>query len=141
MYYQIEPEVAGGWGEGTQANTTIHPPEVTKLVYEFECWSGDSIVTSFPCYLITEELAQSLTQTKLSGYKLSRCEVTKSEIFNELYPNRTLPFFVWLKVFGESGIDDFGIGNDLRLVVSDVALSVLKEHSLHECEIEEVEFQ
>lgn len=128
-------------GEGTQANTTIHPPEVTKLIYEFEGWSGDSIVTSFPCYIITEELARSLTQTRLSGYKLARCEVTKSETFNELYPNRTLPFFVWLKVVGESGIDDFGIGNDLRLVVSDVALSVLKEHSLHECEIEEIEIQ
>ena len=138
MYYRIEPEVAGGWGEGTEADTTCHPPKVTSLVFEFEGWLGDSIVTSFPCYLVTEELAQSISHSKLSGYELADCKITKSEAFDELYPNKKLPKFLWLQVVGEAGVDDFGIGKDLRLLVSAAALSILKEHSLNDCEIEEI---
>ncbi|WP_316674842.1 hypothetical protein [uncultured Tolumonas sp.] len=138
MYYQLEPEVAGGWGDGTEADTTCHPPKVKKLVYEFDGWLGDSIVTSFPCYLVTEELAQSVKNAKLSGYELASCKITKSEIFNELYPNRKLPMFLWFKVVGKAGVDDFGIGANLRLVVSDAALTVLKEHSINGSEIEEI---
>ncbi len=138
MYYQLEPEVAGGWGEGTVADTTCHPPIVKSLVFEFDGWLGDSIITSFPCYLVTEGLAQSINHTKLSGYHLAECTITQSEAFNELYPNKNLPGFLWLQVVGEFGVDDFGIGNDLRLVVSAAALSTLKEHFLNNCEIEEI---
>ncbi len=138
MYYQIEPEVAGGWSEGTEADTTFHPPKVTSLVFEFEGWLGDSLVTSFPCYIVTEELAKSINHAKLSGYKLADCTITKSDTFNELYPNKKLPNFLWLQIVGEAGVDDFGIGKDLRLVVSATALSGLKKHSLNDCEIEEI---
>ncbi len=138
MYYRIEPEVAGGWGEGTEADTTCHPPKVRSLVFEFEGWLGDSIVTSFPCYLVAEELAQSIGDLKLSGYELAGCKITKSEAFDELYPNKKLPKFLWLQVIGEAGIDDFGIGKDLRLVVSGTVLSVLKKHTLDDCEIDEI---
>jgi hypothetical protein len=138
MYYQLKPEVAGGWGEGTEADTTFHPPKVKKLVYEFDGWLGDSIVTSFPCYLVTEELAQSINNAKLSGYELASCKITKSEIFDELYPNRELPMFLWFKVVGKAGVDDFGIGTNLMLVVSDEALAVLKMHSINGSEIEEI---
>ncbi len=138
MYYQVEPEVAGGWGEGTDADTTCHPPKVKSLVFEFEGWLGDSIVTSFPCYLVTERLAQSISHAKLSGYELAECTITKSDTFKALYPNKELPNFLWLQVEGEAGVDDFGIGKDLRLVVSAAALSALKEHFLNDCEIEEI---
>ena len=138
MYYRIEPEVAGGWGEGTKADTTCHPPKITSLVFEFEGWLGDSIVTSFPCYLVTEELAQSLNHAKLAGYELANCTITKSDTFCELHPNKKLPNFMWLQIVGEAGVDDFGIDRDLRLVVSAAALSALKDHSLNDCEIEEI---
>jgi hypothetical protein len=138
MYYRIEPEVAGGWGEGTEADTIYHPPKITSLIFEFEGWLGDSIVTSFPCYLVTEELAQSLNDAKLSGYELANCTITKSDTFDELYPNKKLPSFIWLQVVGKAGVDDFGIDKDLRLVVSAAALSALQEHSLNDCDIEEI---
>lgn len=138
MYYRIEPEVAGGWGEETEADTTCHPPKITSLVFEFESWLGDSIVTSFPCYLVTEDLAQSLNRANLDGYELANCTIIKSDTFNELYPNKKLPDFVWLQVVGKAGVGDFGIDKDLKLVVSSAAHSVLQEHFLNDCEIEEI---
>lgn len=98
MYYKIEPEVAGGWGEGTEADTTCHPPKVNKLVYEFEGWFGDSIVTTFPCYLVIEELAESISHAKLSGYELANCEIAKSETFDELYQTKSCLIFCGLRL-------------------------------------------
>ena len=136
MYYQLEPEVAGGWGKNTEADTNCHPPIVTKLNYEFEGWLGDAIVQSFPCYIVTDKLAESISQSILSGYEFAECEVTKSETFNELYPNKELPKFIWLKIHGKAGVDDFSIGKNLMLVVSEKALSILQAHKLDDCEIE-----
>lgn len=136
MYYQIEPEVAGGWGEGTEADTTCHPPVVTKLTYEFEGWLGDSIVESFPCFIITEKLAGSIIQSDLSGYKLSECEISTTATFIEFYPDLVLPKFVWLKINGQAGNDDFGINTTQELVLSEKALQTLKNHSLNNCDIE-----
>ncbi len=136
MYCQIEPEVAGGWGGNTKADTSCHPPIVEVLNYEFEGWLGDSILTSFPCYIVTKDLANTIKQGNLSGYEIGDCESTKSETFLELYPNKELPEFVWLKITGVAGSDDFGISDQHRLVVSEQALSTLQAHELNDCEIE-----
>ena len=39
-FYQLEPEVAGGWGEDTVADTTMQPPRVLQLDYCFDGWLG-----------------------------------------------------------------------------------------------------
>jgi hypothetical protein len=53
-YFQIAPEVAGGWGRNTVMDRSIHPPHVTKLHFEFDGWLGDVLLESFPCYIITK---------------------------------------------------------------------------------------
>lgn len=35
-FFYIEPEVAGGFGERTRLDTTVHPPVVHELEYEFQ---------------------------------------------------------------------------------------------------------
>ena len=35
-YVYVEPEVAGGLGQGTEMDTSVHPPVVRKLQYELE---------------------------------------------------------------------------------------------------------
>src|SRR6476660_8794270 len=71
----LAPEVAGGWGERTVADTSTHPPRVTALHYQFDGWLGDELLESFPCYIVTRRLAHALTAAGLSGFNWprSRC--------------------------------------------------------------------
>ncbi|QFT12966.1 hypothetical protein [Vibrio sp. THAF190c] len=137
-YFVIEPEVAGGLGEKTEGDFSVYPPLVTNLHYEFQGWLGDDILESFPCFLVSYNLSQSLKKTSLTGFDLDAAKITTSELFNELYPNKTLPEFLWLKVNGKAGQDDFGITEGSLLVVSNVALSHLKQFSFEN--VEEFEF-
>lgn len=51
-YFYIKPDVAGGIGPGTIMDTSVHPPLVSKLVYQMEGWFGHVIITTFPCFLV-----------------------------------------------------------------------------------------
>jgi hypothetical protein len=136
MPYILKPEVAGGWGAGTIADTSCHPPFVSKLIYEFEGWSGDDLLTSFPCFIVTKQLADSIQSSSLNGYELAPVQVTKSGVFVELYPSRELPEFWWLKVNGVVGRNDFAINDHHRLVVSDTAFKLLSASNIAQCEVE-----
>ncbi len=125
-YFYIEPEVAGGLGTNTVMNRNVHPPAVSKLHYHFDGWLGDALLESFPCFIITETAAQRLQLAGMTGVSFDEMETSTSEQFQELYPNRQLPKFVWLKVEGKPGRDDFGVASDGRLVVSERALEFLR---------------
>jgi hypothetical protein len=84
------------------------------------------MVTSFPCYLVTEDVKEKILESDFSGVAFDTVEVTTSELFEEMQPDQRLPPFVWLKVNGDAGRDDFGIAKDYRLVVSERVLDVLK---------------
>jgi hypothetical protein len=124
-YYFLEPEVAGGLGQNTVMDRTVHPPVVTRLHYELDGWLGDELLETFPSFIITDRLGKKIVDTMFTGIRLASVEVSTSEQFRELYPSRTIPDFVWLKVLGRAGIDDFGIADDHRLVVSERALEAL----------------
>lgn len=138
-YYYLEPEVSGGPGDNTIMDTTVHPPAVTRLHYEFDGWLGDSMVTSFPCYLVTEEVREKILKSGFSGITFDQVEVTTSELFEEMQPDQKLPAFAWLKVNGEAGRDDFGIAKDYRLVVSERVLDALKPLGISNALIEPFE--
>ena len=129
-YYGIEPEVAGGWGKNTVFDripgkgTFVH-----KLHYVFDGWLGDELLESSACYIVTERLAHEIERAQLTGAQFHDVEISTSgeyDDFQELHPDRQLPTFVWLKVEGSAGHDDFGIAPDLRLVVSEHVLDLLK---------------
>jgi hypothetical protein len=126
-YYVIEPEVAGGWGKNTVATRIPGKPMVVhKVHYQLDGWLGDELLESTPCYIASERLAHDIERAGLTGVRFDEAEVTTSQQFRELYPNRQLPKFVWLKVEGKPGMEDFGIAPGLRLVVSQRALELLK---------------
>ncbi|WP_137935474.1 hypothetical protein [Mesorhizobium comanense] len=129
-YFYIKPDVAGGIGRGTVMDATVHPPVVNKLVYLMEGWFGDVIVTTFPCFLIVDEVRQGLLNIGFSGASFAHVDVIKSEDFLELQPDVELPSFVWLKVSGKAGEDDFGIAQNLRLVVSERVLNLLEDFGI-----------
>jgi len=135
MFYFIEPEVAGGWGSNTIADTSSHPPIVSKFHYQFDGWLGDDLLESFPCFIVSEPLKDDLISSGLTGFEIEGAEVSKSEDFwsEDTYSN--LPKFYWLKVSGEDLFNDFKIAADYRLVVSDKALSVIRRHNINHADI------
>ncbi len=139
-YHIVEPEVAGGWGENTEFTRTPGQPVVVhKLHYQFDGWLGDELVESTPCYIVSEKMAGKLQQAQLTGFALGDVETTMSEQFRELYPDRELPKFLWLKVAGVPGSDDFGVNSDLQLVVSDRALEALADVGISNALVEPFE--
>jgi hypothetical protein len=126
QYYQLEPEVAGGIGEHSVIDRSSGKMVVRKLHYEFDGWGGDELLESTPCFIVSERLAHEIDRAQLTGISFDAVEVTTSDQFKELYPNRQIPKFIWLKVEGEAGRDDFGIAPGLLLVVSKRAYDLLK---------------
>lgn len=135
-YYVIEPEVAGGLGENTIMDQSVHPPKITSLHYNFEGWLGDVLLESFPCFIATEDVVRELKSMGSTGVSFDRVEITKAKQFDDLYPDRQSPEFKWLKVSGKPGVDDFGLADDFRLVISQPVLNLLKSHGLRNAIVE-----
>ena len=135
-WFVLEPEVAGGWGERTVADTTTHPPRVSSLHYQMDGWLGDELLESFPCFIVTRRLAGRLRRAGLTGFRLVGAEVTASEQFWELHPGHKLPAFEWLQIDGIAGRDDFGLSPDHRLIVSGRALEALQAGHIDHAQVE-----
>lgn len=125
-FFALDPEVSGGLGPQTVMDRSVHPPVVSRLHYQFDGWLGDEIVESFPCVLVTETLFRHFEAAHLTGMEAGDVEVSLSDQFHDACPDVDLPVFVWLRVVGAAGRDDFGIGPDFRLVVSATALQVIQ---------------
>ncbi len=138
-YFYLEPEVSGGFGDNIILDISVHPPLISRLHFEFDGWLGDSVVASFPCFLVTEDVKKKIIESDFSGMTFDHAEVTTSELFEEMQPDQKLPPFVWLKVNGEAGHDDFGIAKDYRLVVSERVLDALKPFGISNALVEPFE--
>jgi hypothetical protein len=111
---------------------------VKHLHYEFEGWSGDELLASFPCFIVTKEMGAKLVDAGLSGFELAEVEISKSGLFLALHPKRDLPAFQWLRVLGDAGAADFGVTEGYDLVVSNGALRILREGRLAHCDVSEL---
>ncbi len=137
-FYELEPEVAGGFGENTiMIDPSARPPLFSRFHYQFHGWLGDELLTTVACFIVTKSLGETLRVSGLSGFSMGEVEVTKSSEYEQRTKTTPLPPFVWLKIEGKPAQDDFGLAADrkFRLVVSEDALKVLKKHSLNHCEI------
>lgn len=128
-YYVVEPEVAGELGPGTSFDRSSSPVTVTRLEYRFTDWSGDALVESAPCFIVTDMLAERITREGLTGVAFDPVTVTLSPEGEELI-DESLPQWLWLKITGWPGASDIGLNDDLTLVVSERALSVLQESGI-----------
>jgi hypothetical protein len=115
-YVSLEPQVVGAAASGTVMDRSVHPPNVSELHFEFDLWPRDVLVAGFPSWLITVPAMDRIKAAKLTGVRAAPVEITTSELFQDLYPNRQLPQFLWLKVEGEPFKDDFGISKVERTV-------------------------
>lgn len=136
-FYYVEPEVAGELGPGSVVDSSVHPPVVSRLEYVFTDWLGDCILETFPCYVVTAAVADSITATGLTGVAFDEVTISLSEEAEELIDGE-LPEWKWLKVTGTPEGSDFGISGDHRLVISDQAREVLEAGGMANADIEEV---
>ncbi|HEY9731925.1 MAG TPA: hypothetical protein V6C89_08435 [Drouetiella sp.] len=137
-FYIVEPEVPGRFGKQCVFKDRLaRPPVVEKLHYEFDGWSGDDLLSVILTYIGTLRLAAALQKLDppVSGVEFDDVVVTKSSEYRrwgELQPDN-LDDFVWLKINGDVGVDDFGIAGrqqvgvaDRYLVVSERVLATLR---------------
>jgi hypothetical protein len=135
-YFVLEPEVAAELGSRTIMDRGTHPPKVAHLHVHFAGWLGDALLETFPCFVVARELAEALDSSDLGGFILSDVEVSQSEEFHELHPAFDLPAFRWLRVTGRASLDDFGLSPDLRLIVSERALDLLRIYALAHADVQ-----
>jgi hypothetical protein len=136
-YFVLEPEVAGGFGPTTTGNLKVRPPRLEKFDYEFDVWPSDPLLEAVSNFIVTDRLKERLIEAHSSGIAFGDVEVTKSGIFLDLYGDRPLPAFSWLKITGRAGKDDFGLSSSRRLIVSERIMNLLKAFELKYCEISE----
>jgi hypothetical protein len=124
-YYIIDPEVPGNISSSDFIDKTARPPVIRKLKFEFDGWLGDDLLESICTYIISERLKNEIIG--YSGFELEDVDISVSGQFEELYPQKELPTFYWLKVVGEAGTDDFGRTKGNRLVISERVYDVLQK--------------
>lgn len=136
-FFVLHPEVPGGFDEESECDFLVVPPKVDKLVVQFDDWLGDDLLTTHPVFFVTAALAEKLRSTDLSGYALAPMRVTRSELFGDIHEDDPLdlPEFLWLRLHGRAGFDDFGCSDTMELVVSERSLSLLKSMRLAQCEV------
>lgn len=135
-YYLLSPEVAGQLGENTVFDYSATPAIVKKLHYEFDGWLGDDLLESTPCFICSDRLSNILKDYELSGYQLDTCEISKSDLFSDLYPEKELPIFYWLKIVGQDE-DDFKLSSNGSLIVSEEVLHVFQKVNINHCDVDE----
>lgn len=136
-FFTLDPEVAGGFGEDTDLDATVHPPRVFRLHYHFEGWLGDELLTTFPCYIVTARLMNALHALGPTGCSFAPVRTTTSEQFHQLFFGTKLPEFWWMKVEGRPGQDDVALSGppEYLLVVSEPILECLRRHNIAQCTI------
>ncbi|WP_353649888.1 hypothetical protein ABLG96_02680 [Nakamurella sp. A5-74] len=128
--YLVYPEIAGGFGDNAELDTTSTPPTVTRLHYEIETWMGGELLRTYPVYVATDRFVEMVTANGLTGFATDTAEVTVSEQGREFMIEKgkstDIPHFQWFKVVGTRGRDDFSTVAGRDLVVSQRALDVIR---------------
>lgn len=141
-YYVIEPEVAGEIGDNTVyennkasiGNNEI--PQICHLHFVFSGWMGDEILESTPCFLVSEKMKSKIIKNKLSGCVFQEIEMSYSDEFIELYPNRKIPNFYRLipvntlyveknRYHIQKDMSDFMISQKYYLILSEKAKDII----------------
>lgn len=134
--FLLEPEVAGYVVESPMG-----------LEHIFDGWLGDELIATFPYFLITNNLLNNLLIEKISGYSSRAIGISKSDIFNEIYEDKTLPGFVEMLIEGrvilENNVIKYWDGKDVclsqtkDLVVSEKVFSILNKKIIY-CDVFEL---
>jgi len=133
-YTLLEPEVPGTYRNKLIHSTRTIPESVKELLFVFDGWLGDDLVTSHPIFMVTDRLKSAVEDEKLTGVEFLKAVVTRSELFFEVHGNLELPKFWWMKISGVENKDDFVLTQNTDLIVSDQAYSVIRGFNMNDCQ-------
>lgn len=137
-YYLISPEVPGGFGENTCFDKSVIPWRIIHFHLSIDGWLGGDILTTTPVYYVTESLMKGLEKSNLTGIeKIEEIEITKSGTYIDMHPSKEYPKMFRLIFNGIPGKDDFCWANPDKLLVSERALTYLKNFNLSISKIDE----
>ncbi|WP_165824445.1 hypothetical protein [Tsukamurella pulmonis] len=136
MPYSFHAEVAGGWGEDTAVDATVHPPIVEYLDYEVQGWLGDDLITSFPVHLVSPRLLEAMQRAGLRGFSeqpSSKYTISIDEqlllLEGEDVKNSYVLEFKWISV-GEGLDPDLFLTEGFLLGLSDKAWQVISDFNV-----------
>lgn len=142
-YYLLYPEIAGELGEASEViYESGRIREVTFLEYNFMGWQGDELLSTHPCFIVTNSLKNDIKSNEFSGVFFKRIKMTFSDEFYDLSGNLEVPQFVEMvcEFSYEENLDnlqhDFYFNEYKELVVSERALTILKQHKMNCCVVQ-----
>lgn len=142
-YYLLNPEIAGELGDGSElVYEGGKIKEVVFLEYSFMGWQGDELLSTHPCFIVTESLQNDIISNGLTGVKFRDIAMTFSDEFYDICGNIKVPRFVQIicndlyEDNAENLHNDFYVNKYKEIIVSEKALSVLKQHNINVCAIE-----
>ncbi|MFT4008828.1 MAG: hypothetical protein QM655_02180 [Nocardioidaceae bacterium] len=135
MPYRLDPQVAGELGPDTDLDTSTHPPKVKRLEYVLDQPETDELITSFPVFLVSDQLGSRLKKAHLDGFKLTKAPVRPSDNYRQLYGKAEHRDYRWLQVTGAPGRSDFWLDQSFNLCVSDGAMAILESAVLSGCTV------
>ncbi|MCH5345343.1 MAG: hypothetical protein J1E64_15055 [Acetatifactor sp.] len=142
-YYILNPEVAGELGDGSDlVYEGGKIKEVSFLEYNFMGWQGDELLSTHPCFIVTESLQNDIILNNLTGVKFKEISMTFSDEFYDMCGDVKIPQFVQIicnASYEDNAGDlqyDFYYNKYKEIIVSERALSVLRQHKIDMCIIE-----
>lgn len=142
-YYLLNPEVAGELGDRSElVYEDGKIKEVTFLEYNFMGWQGDELLSTHPCFIVTESLQNDIILSGLTGIKFNEIAMTFSDEFYDVCGGVKVPQFVQIvcNASYEDNADDlqydFYYNKYKELIVSERALNILKQHKIDACSVE-----
>jgi hypothetical protein len=135
QHYLLIPSVYGQMGRGTIIDHTVRPPVVRCLHFVLDRPPGDDLHKSSPCFMVSDRLGRHIADAALSGAEMGEVQAELDEQYLTSHPGAPAPRVSWLKVHGRARADDFGLDEHGRLVVSEKAMQVLRQHHLEDCRV------
>lgn len=133
-HYKLRPAAPGELGDNVVMDPSVHPPRIDHAHLEIDSWFGDELIESYPCLFISDDLAKTLESSRLGHYELRSVEVSLSEDLPD-EERASVPHLHWLVLTGQAGQDDIGATSTGRMVVSDQALEILRQHNIDHCDV------
>ena len=123
-YFVLEPEVPGELRDCLFSSDDNGRTIVEEPTFYFAAWPLDELITSHPCFFFSERLSRLVTEAELTGVVFASAQMRRSSELDEDSPGVALPPFLWGKIVGIAGKNDFGIFRG-DLVVSERAVSAM----------------
>lgn len=134
-YYNIEPVADAEMAEYARVDFTRKPRKIIHMhVYVFNYPESD-LIQSYPVFLVTNQLKESIEAKNLSGAEFLPCVVEKADQYDDFSPGIPPPLLWCFEPCGKIG-DDLIFLSETKFTASERFMDVLKHFSSVGCIIE-----